>query len=85
MHNHSDKVEPKKVVITVVLLILLLGYAYITRNDRSDHAQEEIRIHQEIIEEAGGDVKHLAEKHLADTIEIHKRFWKDLEKSWKNK
>ena len=50
-----------------------------------DHAQEEIRIHQEIIEEAGGDVKHLAEKHLADTIEIHKRFWKDLKKSWKNK
>jgi len=36
MHNHSDKVEPKKVAITLVLLILLLGYAYITRNDRSD-------------------------------------------------
>ena len=50
-----------------------------------DHAQEEIRIHQEIMEEAGGDVKHLAEKHLADTIEIHKRFWKDLKKSWKDK
>jgi len=30
-------------------------------------------------------VKHLAEKHLADTIEIHKRFWKDLKKSWKDK
>lgn len=35
MHNHSDKIEPKKVAITVVLLILLLGYAYITRNDRN--------------------------------------------------
>ncbi len=35
MHNHSDKVEPKKVAITVVLLILLLGYAYATRNDRN--------------------------------------------------
>ncbi|MFZ2253036.1 MAG: hypothetical protein WAW13_02540 [Minisyncoccia bacterium] len=35
MHNHSDKIEPKKVAITVVLLILLIGYAYITRNDRN--------------------------------------------------
>ncbi len=35
MHNHSDKVEPKKVAITVVLFILLIGYAYITRNDRN--------------------------------------------------
>ena len=35
MHNHSDKIEPKKVAISVVLLILLLGYAYITRNDRN--------------------------------------------------
>ncbi len=36
MHNHSDKIEPKKVAITVALLILLLGYAYVTRNDRAD-------------------------------------------------
>lgn len=34
MHKHSDKIQPKKVAITIVLLILLLGYAYITRNDR---------------------------------------------------
>ena len=35
MHNHSEKIEPKKVAVTVVLLILLLGYAYMTRNDRN--------------------------------------------------
>ncbi len=50
-----------------------------------DHAKEEVRIHREIIKEAKGDGKHLVKKHLADTIEIHKRFWKDLKKSWKNK
>ena len=36
MHNHSEKIEPKKVAITVALLILFLGYAYITRNERGD-------------------------------------------------
>lgn len=36
MHNHSEKIEPKKVAITIALLILLLGYAYMTRNDRAD-------------------------------------------------
>jgi hypothetical protein len=35
MHQHSDKIQPKKVAITMVLLILLLGYAYITRNERN--------------------------------------------------
>jgi len=45
-----------------------------------DHAKEEIRIHEEIMEEAKGDVKHLVKKHLDDTIDIHKRFWKDLER-----
>jgi len=49
-----------------------------------DHAQEEIRIHGEIMEGAKGDVKHLVKKHLDDSIEIHKKFWKDLKKSWKN-
>ena len=49
-----------------------------------DHAQEEIRIHGERMEGAKGDVKHLVKKHLDDSIEIHKKFWKDLKKSWKN-
>ena len=35
MHNHSEKIEPKKVAITTALLILLLGYAYVTRNERT--------------------------------------------------
>lgn len=50
-----------------------------------DHAKEEVRIHREIIKEAKGDGKHLVKKHLTDTIEIHKKFWKDLKKSWKDK
>jgi len=50
-----------------------------------DHAKEEVRIHKEIIKEAKGNVKHLAKKHLADNMVIHKKFWKDLKKSWKDK
>ncbi|KKR43831.1 MAG: hypothetical protein UU10_C0012G0002 [Parcubacteria group bacterium GW2011_GWF1_40_6] len=50
-----------------------------------DHAKEEVRIHGEIMGEAKGDIKHLVKKHLADTINIHKKFWKDLKKSWKDK
>jgi hypothetical protein len=50
-----------------------------------DHAKEEVRIHSEIIKEADEDIKNLAKKHLADTVEIHKKFWKELKKSWKSK
>lgn len=35
MHNHSEKIEPKKLAITIVFAILLFGYAYITRNERA--------------------------------------------------
>lgn len=45
-----------------------------------DHAKEEIRIHKDIFSEAGGDVKNLVEKHLSDTMAIHKAFWKKLKK-----
>ncbi len=41
MHNHSEKIQPKKVAITIVLLILLLGYAYMTRNDRAEKIKQE--------------------------------------------
>ena len=50
-----------------------------------DHAKEEFRIHREIIKEAKGDGKHLVKKHLADTVEIHKKFWKELKESLKSK
>lgn len=50
-----------------------------------DHAKEEIRIHREIMSEAKGDVKYLVKKHLDDMIDIHKKFWKELKKSWKEK
>ncbi len=46
-----------------------------------DHAKEEVRIHKEIFNEAGGDVKDLVEKHLEDTMSIHKAFWKKLKKA----
>ncbi len=48
-----------------------------------DHAKEEVRIHKEIIKEAKGDAKHLIKKHLADTIQIHNKFWKELKDSFK--
>jgi hypothetical protein len=50
-----------------------------------DHLKEEIRIHAEILQEAKGDAKHLVKKHLADTADIHQKFWKELKKSWKSK
>lgn len=49
-----------------------------------DHAKEEIRIHKDIFSEAGGDVKNLVEKHLSDTMAIHKAFWKKLKKAAKS-
>jgi hypothetical protein len=45
-----------------------------------DHAYEEIRIHKDIFSEADKDVKDLLEKHLSDTMSIHKAFWKKLKK-----
>ena len=49
------------------------------------HAKEEVRIHKEIFNEAGGDVKNLVKKHLKDTMTIHKAFWTKLRKSIKDK
>lgn len=50
-----------------------------------DHTKEEVRIHKEIFSEAGGDVKDLVQKHLSDTMTIHKAFWKKLRKAIRNK
>lgn len=41
MHNHSEKIQPKKLAITVVLAILLLGYAYMTRTNRGYDASKQ--------------------------------------------
>ena len=41
MHDHSDKIQPKKVAITIVLAILLLGYAYMTRDDKAEKIKQE--------------------------------------------
>ncbi len=50
-----------------------------------DHAKEEVRIHEEVFSEAGGDIKDLVKKHLSDTMSIHKAFWTKLKKSAKSK
>ncbi len=50
-----------------------------------DHAKEEVRIHKDIFSEASGDLKDLVEKHLSDTMVIHKAFWKKLQKATKSK
>ncbi len=47
------------------------------------HAKEEVRIHKEIFQEGGSDIKHLVRKHLKDTVAIHKEFWKELKKALK--
>jgi hypothetical protein len=47
------------------------------------HAEEEVRIHREILQESKVDLKHLVRKHLKDTVAIHKAFWRDLKKAMK--
>ena len=37
MHDHSEKIEPKKLAITIILAILLFVFAYITRDDKVDN------------------------------------------------
>lgn len=49
------------------------------------HAKEEVRIHEEVLKEAKGDVKQLVKKHFDDTLLIHKAFWKDLKKAAESK
>lgn len=49
------------------------------------HTEEEWRIHQEILIEATGDVKHLVKKHLDDSVAIHKTLWKELKDAMKSK
>ncbi len=50
-----------------------------------DHANEEVRIHKEVFTGAKTDVKKLVNKHLKDTMSIHKAFWKDLKNAAKSK
>lgn len=40
MHNHSDKIEPKKAAVTVVLLILLLIFGWYFSKDRNKDAEK---------------------------------------------
>ncbi len=48
-----------------------------------DHAKEEVRIHKEVFEDADGDIKDIVQKHLSETMSIHKIFWKKLKKALK--
>lgn len=49
------------------------------------HAEEEWRIHQEILKETTGSAKHLVKKHWDDTAKIHNTFWKELKDAVKSK
>lgn len=40
MHNHSEKIEPKKVAVTVILLILLLVFGWYFSKDRNRDAEK---------------------------------------------
>lgn len=40
MHQHSDKIEPKKVAVTVVLLILLLAFGWYSSKERNKDTQK---------------------------------------------
>ena len=42
MHDHSEKIQPKKLVTTIILAILLLSYAYVTRNERSGNNENRV-------------------------------------------
>ena len=50
-----------------------------------NHANEEVQIHKNVIDEIGDDVKDIAEDHLKKTMSIHKTFWKKLQKAVKKK
>lgn len=50
-----------------------------------NHAKEEVRIHKEVFGEAEGDIKDLVQKHLDDSMSIHKTFWKKLKKAAESK
>lgn len=40
MHQHSDKIEPKKVAVTVVLLVLLLAFGWYFSKDRNKDTEK---------------------------------------------
>lgn len=50
-----------------------------------NHANEEVQIHKDVIDEIGDDVKDIADDHLKKTMSIHKTFWKKLQKAVKKK
>ncbi|MEQ1499876.1 MAG: hypothetical protein ABL917_00700 [Parcubacteria group bacterium] len=41
MHNHSEKIEPKKLIILIIVTILFFGYAYMIRSKGPDSSKED--------------------------------------------
>lgn len=40
MHQHSDKIQPKKLLVTIILTVLFLGYAWYVRTNNPSEKTE---------------------------------------------
>lgn len=43
MHEHSEKIQPKKLIVTIILAILLFVFAYIYRTDKAPDPEKKIQ------------------------------------------
>lgn len=41
MHEHSEKIQPKKLIVLIIFTILFLGYAYMNRTKGYDASKWE--------------------------------------------
>jgi hypothetical protein len=48
------------------------------------HAADEWRIHRELFRDAFADMRKLARKHWSDTKAIHRSFFKEMKKAWRD-
>lgn len=46
MHEHSDKIQPKKLIVTVILTILLVGFGWYIRKDDKDNAPKAVDLNE---------------------------------------
>ena len=46
MHEHSDKIQPKKLIVTVILTILLVGFGWYIRRDDEDNATKAVDLNE---------------------------------------
>lgn len=46
MHEHSDKIEPKKLTITIILAIILFGFGWYVTKNKKENSQKKIEINK---------------------------------------